>query len=54
MMSKTNLKWTTKIKERMKYRLCEMGRSIQYIFADSNEHSLAKKNYLPGGIMNCI
>ena len=32
----------------------ELGRNIEMIYADSGEYDKAKKNYLPGSIMNCI
>ena len=53
-MSKMNIKWTIKIKEKMKYKLYKLGQNIELVFADSKEHNKSKNNYLPGSIMNCI
>ena len=53
LLCKTNMKWIIYSKERMKQKLKELGK-IELIHTDSKEYEKAKKNYLPGGIMNLI
>jgi len=36
----------------MRYQLKKLGRNVELVFANSQEHNKAKNNYLPGGIMN--
>ena len=38
----------------MNHKLHNLGRNIELVFADSREYEIAKYNYLPDRIMNCI
>ena len=54
LIAETNAKQISKTKEKLRFKMLELERNIEMIYADSGEHNKAKKNYLPSCIINSI
>ena len=54
LISETNEKQTSKIKEIMKYKMKGLECELEVVFADSGKHDKAAKNYLPERLLNFI